>query len=283
MTSDEAASPKVDEPKPAKPPRRTAEVVDGADADLVRMTNGATLPITYASWKGARQHEWYKPLDRAFNMVFYAALKAAGVEMYGVGNHDMAVLARYRRALALSKEQLRGAYGLEKGVFGHNGRFLDADWDQQLLKARKKTPDKQRHPGPFGDDPDVWNQIEADAVEASKHKRDQVNIDTEFRWIRSHLGEWPDFSKAPSRGAVKDWLEINRPGNDTLKRDFLKLAWQRRLTPGDRGATKPAAFEEDVVDDTALTKYEGDLEERLAQAEGGLDKESASDDAAEST
>lgn len=281
MTPDELTSPTVDEPKPAVCARRLAVVMDGADADFICMENGVALPITHGSWKGARRHRWYEPLDRAFNMVFYAALKAVGVEMYKVGNHDMAVLARYRRALALSPTQLRGAYGLEKGVFGHNGRFLDADWDRQLLKARKETPDKRRHPGPFGDDPNVWDQIEADAVAVSQHKRDQVNIDVEFRWIRSHLAEWPDFRNAPSRGAIKDWLEINRPGNIALKRDFLKLAWARRLVPGDRKPKAQPVFEEDMVEDEALAEYDDGLEDRLGRAEERPDEETATDDGQE--
>lgn len=275
-------SPPADKPKPTVSAQRSEVVVDGADGDFVRVDNGTVLPITYGSWKGARQHRWYEPPDQIFNAVFYAALKEVGVRRLE-GNRDLAVLARHHLALGLSPAQVRGAYGLEKGVFGHNGRFLpsvasDSDWDRELLEARKKGGDRRRYPGPLGDDPEVWKRIEADASIVCRHKRDQANIDTEFRWIRSHLAEWPDFRKAPSRGAIKDWLEINRPGNEALKRDFLKLAWTRRLVPGDRKPKAKPVFEEDAVEDASLSEYDESLEERLGQAEGRLDEETKADD-----
>lgn len=286
MTSDEVASPTVDEPKAPKSAQQSDVIEDGDYTHFVRMSNGAELPITYGSWRGACLHQWYEP-DRVFNRIFYAALKAVGVEN-AVGNHDLSVLARYRQALALSPAQVRGAYGLEKGVFDNTGRFRagvesDSDWDREILEARKKSGDKQCLPGPLGDDPDDWRRIEADASAACLHKPDMADIDTEFRWIRSHLAEWPDFKGAPSRGAIKDWCEINRPGNEALKRDFLKLAWTRRLTPGDRRPTKPSVFEEDAVDDVALAEYEDGLEDRLSQYTENLGKEPASDTAEEPT
>ncbi len=236
----------------------------------VHMSDGTILPITYGSLFEARQHEWYKPIDGVFNAVFYSALRAIGVAMQEA-NVAISLLARHKGALGLSPSQLRGAYGLEKGVFGRHGRFLrdtsKSDWDQELLESRKKHGDGRRHVGPFGDDPDVWGQIERDASITCRHKPDQANIDVEFRWIRSTLGEWPDFRKAPSRGAIKDWLEINRPGNEVLKRDFLKLAWQRRLAPGDRRVKSSAVFEEDAVEEESLAEYDEGLEERLNSAQ----------------
>jgi hypothetical protein len=241
----------------------------------VHMSDGTVLPITYRSLLGARQHEWYRPIDAVFNAVFYAALRSVGVMDKEV-HVAIALLLHHQDALGLSPSQVRGAYGLEKHVFGCDGRFLrdrsTSDWDRELLESRKKRGDGRRHVGPFGDDPDVWGHIERDASIACRHKPDQANIDVEFRWIRSTLGEWPDFRKAPSRGAVKDWLEINRPGNEVLKRDFLKLAWQRRLTPGDRKA-RSSVFEEDAVEEGSLTQYDEGLEERLSATQQSSDIE----------
>lgn len=245
---------------------------DGDLSAFVTMSDGTVLPITWDSLLEGRQHVWYTPIDGVFNVVFYSALRSRGVMKEEV-QPAIALLTRHRRALGLTAAQLRGVYGLEKGVFGRHGRFLsesasESNWERELLESRQQRGDGKRQVGPFGCDPDVWDHIEADASLACRHKLDQVNIDVEFRWIRSNLGEWPNFSKAPSRGAIRDWLEINRVGGEALKRDFLKLAWTRRLAPGDRQVKKTAVFEEDAVEDEALSEYDESLEERLGEVDG---------------
>jgi hypothetical protein len=237
-------------------------------ADFVRMSDDTLLPVTYGSLLEAQLHKWYTPVDRVFNSIFYAALRSVGVLMEDA-NPAIALLSRHKQALHLTAAQVRGVYGLEKGVFTSQGRFLlESDWERDLLAARAKGGSAGRHPGPFANNLDVWDQIERDGSTACRGKSDQANIDVEFRWIRANLAEWPDFSQAPSRGAIKDWLEINRPGAEALKRDFLTLAWKRRLPPGDRTPkASSGVFEEDKVEDESLREYDQGLEDRLSGGE----------------
>lgn len=256
---------------------RPVLVASDVEAGLVRMSDGTELPITYGSLSEALRHKWYSPIDSTFNAIFYAALKSVGVLLVEA-RADIGLLSHHRRALGLSASQLRGAYGLEKGVFTSAARFLDSRWERDLLEARIKQGNGGRHRGPFAGNLEVWNQIERDGSLACRGKLDQVNIDVEFRWIRANLAEWPDFGKAPSSGAIKDWLEINRPGNESLKRDFLKLAWTRRLAPGDRrSASRKSVFKEDAVEDKFLSDYDRELEERLAEIGGACDEEVKAD------
>ena len=211
--------------------------------------DGTVLPVSVGSIEFARSKEWEQyGVDGVFNAIYYAALSNAGVGEKEA-NVDIELLTAHRLAFRMTRIQVRVAYGVEKGIIGRHGRFnpskLDgSDWELKLLEAKARKASKPAEARVF--DASEWDRLETDALAACAGLPDQVDIAVEFRWIRCNLHQAPYFKGAPSQGAIKDWLTVMKPGNESLLRDFTNLAWNKRLSPGDKKA-KPAAFKEDAV------------------------------------
>lgn len=218
------------------------------------------LPVSSRSLDLSRRCKW-PAISRSFNSVFYRALADVGVAQ-DRAHRDIVLLSSLRSGLGLTEREVRGAYGIEHGVFGADGLFVrrgfvgsgdgsdyveGPDYNAMLLAAGQD--DERVTTGPFT--ADQWPAIEIEALAACSGKKDQVDIAEEYRWIRANLYEWPKFGKAPSRGAIKEWLAISRPGNEAWMRDFLDTQRVKRLSPGDGGAKKRAAkaFAEDETGD----------------------------------
>ena len=110
-----------------------------------------------------------------------------------------------------------------------------------------------------------WSELESEALEVSHGKPESASTVKEFSWIRAKLYEHPDFKKAPSQGAIKTWLAISRPGNEQLLRDFVKLDWNKRLSPGERtGRVRDPLEKDPAVDDgKPSAEHDAELEGRL--------------------
>jgi hypothetical protein len=213
--------------------------------------DGAVLPLTAGAVEYARSQEWHQyKVGKAFNSIFYAALRVVGVEREEV-QAALLVMSKYAVPLKMTPIQVRVAYGVDKGVFGRHGKFLKGpldgcDWEAKLMEARAQKGDSTIIGSTFSDD--EWDRVMVDALESAGGLPDQVDIAVEFRWIRCNLHQAPWFKGAPSQGAIKDWLTVMAPGPDQKARQmkFTELAWNKRLTPGDKKA-KPAAFKEDAA------------------------------------
>jgi len=227
--------------------------VDGEQAAVasrpMAVVDGVVMPISQEAVDVARGGRWY-PLDQRFKRVFYRALwKYAGVKSDRV-RQDIEKLLRHRTGLGLDGRQVRGAYGYEKGIFTASGQFApvcqqDEDLDLALMSVDpKERKDAERRPDGFG--VDEWGSISAEALKACRRKVETVDIGLEATWVHAQLFEWPDFRRAPSKAAIKTWLALHRPGNESLLRDFLKVVWAKRMSPGDK-APKATAFREDDV------------------------------------
>jgi hypothetical protein len=241
---------------------------DVHEDDLPLVVNGLVMPITRRTWLTIKERrdnvQWY-PGSPTFQRVYYSLLRLKGITDRA-SNEDLNVLLRCRENLGLTRDQVRAAYGLEKRVMDAKGRFVKApfntpDFEVMLLTSNKALTggdDEWKPPPPTFASTD-WGTIEAAAIAAAaKIEVAQADIADEFRWIRQSLYEIPKFEEAPSKGAIKDWLTVSRPGNDALLRDFVTTAWSKRLAPGER-KPRPSAFEEDktaVADEAAETTAE---------------------------
>jgi hypothetical protein len=233
-------------------------------AAMAVAVDGTILPVSVGSIEFARSREWEQyGVDDVFNAIFYSALEAAGVGEKEA-QADITLLTKYRLSFRMTRIQVRVAYGVEKGVIGRHGRFnpskLDGcDWEVRLLESKARRQSKPPEVRVFDDN--EWDRLETDALAACAGLPDQVDIAVEFRWIRCNLHQAPWFKGAPSQGAIKDWLTVMAPGPDQKARQmkFTELAWNKRLTPGDKKA-KPAAFKEDAAGES-----EADEEAKMAE------------------
>jgi hypothetical protein len=223
---------------------------------------GVELPVSAEAVAEAGKHVWYD-VNRRFNRVFYSVMRGAGVDGKVAKDH-ITLLAQHKQHIGLSPRQVRGAYGLQVGVFGRTGDFLvDAIDGQEVQVALMDDSDRKGWVTSFSET--EFPMVEEDALRACASKPDQVDIQAEFRWVVSKMREWPDFEAAPSQSAIKMWLAVNDPkGIDPAVRDLMNMAWTKRLSPGDKGGKGKAvsAFAEDkVVEDDA--EYLADLNKRL--------------------
>jgi hypothetical protein len=256
----------VEAVRPRTPIEEATQDVHNDDLPLV--VNGLEMPITRRTWQAIKEHrdtvEWF-PRSPTFKRVFYSLLRLKGVTEKAV-NADVNVLSRCRKDLGLTRNQVWSAYACEKKVMNVQGRFLKApfntpEFEVMLLTSNKALAggDEEWTPPPPTFASTDWGTIEAAALAAAaKVEVAQADIADEFRWIRQSLYEIPKFEEAPSKGAIKDWLTVSRPGNDALLRDFVTTAWSKRLAPGER-KPRPSAFEEDktaAVDEAAETTAE---------------------------
>ena len=105
--------------------------------------------------------------------------------------------------------------------------------------------------------------VEADAVESGAGKPDRVDIQSEIEWVAANLAEWPDFTKAPSKSAVKWWLAVTKDA--ALARAFWMEWASKRLAPGDAAGRRKAKStldegvkaEDAAVDEEALKRRLG--------------------------
>lgn len=233
--------------------------------------DGTVLPVSVDSIEFARSSEWDGyVVGTTFNAVFYAALKEVGVSRDQVQS-DVTLLCDYRIAFGLTAIQARMAYGVEKGVIGRNYRFKPSavdgsEWEVKLMEDRSRRGDLPGKGIGCRFDEKEWDRIETNALAACLGLPDQVDIAVEFRWIRCNLHQSPYFKDAPSQGAIKDWLTCMKPGNEALLRDFTNLAWNKRLSPGDK-KVKPSAFVEDRSSSASEDRDEA-LERRLSERLG---------------
>jgi hypothetical protein len=216
----------------------------------------------------AKKYDWYDLHSKRSNSTFYAALRLEGLNIQTV-KADIRLLNKASVALGLTLRQVRGAYGLAKGVFNRSGRFISADnHSKAIIVDEEAIPSDGRL---F--DESNWLQVVESALKAKLGLPPQVQLDEEFRWIRANAYGWPDFAKAPSAGAVNDWLILNDPTPNRALIDFVKLAWSKRMAPGDAKSNKKAVFEEDVrevVSEDAVSagKRDKELSDRLFGADG---------------
>jgi len=220
----------------------------------------AELPIKEESVRRAKDCQW-PSLTKRFNRVYYRGLASMGVAA-GDTHKALQLLGGHRRCLKLSPSQVRGAWGIEKGVFERGGGFRQVVMDGMEVDVVLMNDLEGSGLSNRAFHADEWNEVEAEALEFCSGMVDQIDIETEFRWIRANLGEWPDFGKAPSRGAIKDWLVINKPGNEALVRDFVNLAWSKRLAADRKGST--SVFREDRQSGSPESEaHDDELERRL--------------------
>ncbi len=208
--------------------------MSGDSADIEALD----LPVSDESLRIARSHTWY-PVTKDFNKVFYACLKLVGVSSVEAGD-AIADLGRFKGKPVLTAAQVRGAYGLEKGVFTEDGRFDDAILKRVradisvLVEAGLVVPEggagSSRTMSDGVIDSALWGQMYADAISNSEHLPAQELIDDEFGWVYANLMRWPKFETAPSKGAVNSWLIMHQPGNGSMLNDFVKMQWTRRLS-----------------------------------------------------
>lgn len=201
----------------------------------------------------ARQNRFYH-VSKPFKRVYYRALAARKV-VFTDAHEALKMISRHKTHLRLNVNQVWGIYGLECGVFDVTGRFMPEFGD--LASSGRGVA--------VGD----WPLIREEAIQVAAGLPDRADVKEEFRWIDSRMFEWPDFTTAPSRTAVKQWLALNDPVNPdpALYREFFKVSMSKRLTPGDAsGKLKAATFEEDEdgTDETAeREEYQRRLGRRL--------------------
>ena len=218
----------------------------------------------------AKIYDWYDVESRRFRSAFYAALRPLGLTVETV-KADIKLLNKASHHLGLTPRQVRGAYGLAKGIFNRQGKFISINSHSQAIivdatvDATKVNTDCRLF------DETNWLQVVESALSAKDGLPPQVQLDEEFRWIRSNAYGWPDFKRAPSAGAVNDWLILNDPEPNKALIDFVRLAWTKRMSPGDT-KQKKAVFEEDVhdsVDDVSAGVADKDLADRLFGGDDG--------------
>lgn len=211
---------------------------------------GTELPITMKWFEIGRCFDFYTP-TRGFKTLFHRALMSLGLD-HQKAIDDLKLLSKHKRHLKLRKPQVWGLYGLQHGVFDANGRF----------KPEFGELGTSGMPVSSGD----WPLIIAEANRACGPLPETACIQDEYRWIVSRLYEWPDFTTAPSRTAVKYWLALSDPINrdPSLLREFMRVSLSKRLSPGDPSAKSMSSFEEDAdVPDTEAERAE--LQRRLGR------------------
>ncbi len=214
-------------------------VVSPEDDELFVRHNDVELSVRVCDVHWAKKFEWYDVTNKRFRSAFYAALRLLGLNVQTV-KADIRLLNKASCLLGLTPGQVRGAYGLAKGIFGRHGKFLSSD---SHSKADVDDSVKSLVCRLF--DESNWLSVVESAMSAKAVLPEQVQLDEEFRWLRANLVGWPDFTKAPSGGAVNDWLILNDPEPNKALIDFVKLAWTKRMSPGDV-KRKKVVFEEDV-------------------------------------
>lgn len=215
---------------------------EGKGEDGFVEVGGEVMPIRKSTLAAALRYSWFE-VNREFNGVFYRALDKAGVS-WEETRSAIALMGRHAEELGLSDRQVRGAWGIEKGVFNKAG-----DWKYEVFGVGNRAAVKamvmkagggvkQRAVGSteagwYGG---VFRASEFrflidDAVKLSKGKPDRVGIEEEIEWVAANLLEWPDFGTAPSRSAVKWWLAVMM--DKSVARDFWSSWLSKRLAPGD--------------------------------------------------
>jgi len=241
--------------------------------DTPLMVDGELMPISRDSLDVALRFVWYA-VSREFNRLFYDALKARGFDSTRV-HAEICLLSKHRHSLGLSERQVRGAIGVEHGIFGRHGRWLRAGLpgDDPTSSVEAGLLDcGSGHPETVASKRIKLRVLSAtefplileDAVESCTGKPDQVDFQTEMKWILSRVREWPDFTTAPSQIAIKTWLLLNDPaGVDPLMRDLLKMTWSKRMAPGDAKGGSSAVFAADRVSGLDGMDDDASLEKRL--------------------
>jgi len=237
--------------------------VDPADDTLFVRHNDVELPVRVCDVYWAKRFDWYNVTSKHFRSTFFAALRLEGLNVQTV-RADIRLLNAASVHLGLSSSQVRGAYGLAKGIFGHSGRFISADNHRRALVVDSAAEVVSCRLF----DESNWLQVVESALQAKQDLPDQVQLDQEFCWIRANAVGWPDFSNAPSAGAVNDWLILNDPQPNRGLIEFVKLAWTKRMSPGDVKRNKKAVFKEDVREmesesDAAISARDLELAGRL--------------------
>src|SRR3990172_7257302 len=84
----------------------------------------ASLPVSMASIEVARKYPWYR-LGPQFRRIYYRVLERAGIDR-DTTSKAIHLLSQHRkcRGVELTAAQVRGAWGLEKGIFGNHGVFV---------------------------------------------------------------------------------------------------------------------------------------------------------------
>lgn len=212
--------------------------------------DGTTLPLSIGALKVGLGNNWraITRMDKAdFTNEYYLALGVVGCGKSDV-NADLKVLLRYCKKKGelgnATKTEIRGAYGYDNGIFDSTGK-----WKPEVIKGREaeiaRLESRPSKGSPIN--LDNWDDVYKDAIKKQTGLLDVANIDLEFAWISANDMEWPDFSCAPSRNAIKNWLAINMPGNGSLRNDFIKLQWSKRLSPGKKTPTPVLGADEEIA------------------------------------
>ena len=194
--------------------------------------SGVVLPVSKENVVLASELRFYpirKGLQsKEFSSVFYAALYRLGFEHDRIQN-DVALIGKFDTELGFSKAQVRGVYGLERGIFTSSGLFTKAARSEHadLVDMWDTGTAHVTEGGVFSDE--SWVAVHADGVLACEEKPSLGSIESEVEWIQANDMRWPDFSKAPSQCAITSWLRMNKPGNESLANDFIKLVWAKRF------------------------------------------------------
>lgn len=215
------------------------EQVDPSEDTVFVRYRDADLPVRVCDVHWAKKHDWYDIGNANYRSALYAALRLVGLHVQTV-KLDVKRLNLASRTLGLTPNQVRGAYGLAKGIFNRQGRFIAAEWHRKAIeKVEVVAPDCQLF------DESNWPAVRRRAIEASRDLPLQVDIDVELRWISSRLIGCPDFTSAPSAVAVTVWCVLNDPVPSKAKIDYIKTYLSKRMATGEKKRKEPV-FDEDV-------------------------------------
>jgi hypothetical protein len=208
--------------------------------------DGVKMPVSQETAQLAKSCSQLLPITKRFQRVYYACAACLGRDHRWV-TETIRALNKQSRVHGMSNEQVRYAVGIQIGIFTGTGRFKKAVLERanKLIESELLDQVDDLHKSNSLSEVN-WPTLEREAFAAARTLPSQAPIDEEMRWLRENLEEEPNFGEAPSRGAVKEWLVMHRAGNEQLKRDFLKLVWDRRMAKGD-GQRKTNVFAADAA------------------------------------
>lgn len=235
------------------------------DDSLITCTCGVELPLNAEALAAGRMFSRYS-VNRPFNRVFYQLLLGIGIHC-DEARKDIYLLSAHKKHMKLAPIQVRIAYGVYRGVCSaktgllSKRRIENVPVDDSGVALDLQVGDSRLLAGFTKED---WPILEAEALTVALELPEAATTSKEFSWIRAKLYQWPEFKDAPSQGAIGTWLAISRPGNESLLRDFVKLDWSKRLSPGERvGKDRDPLRMDQGADDKHSTEHDAELNARL--------------------